>query len=219
MTADDAQPARSHGPSGDWVPVERRWLGLDWRTIAPALVVLALGILIARAIPAIDSATPYDDEVLRGDVIGIEHGVRFVPPTGWDITEGRRVRDETRSGDFTESAAVEDGDTEFWITAAAFSGDANALLAQLEEIDEKRTDDRGRHTTGPARAVQTCSGIDGVRKRYSGTNTDGLLAAFVADGVGIRVVMTTRPGQLDGRRNQFDRMIASIRHKKERRAR
>jgi hypothetical protein len=198
-----------------WVSVERRWLGLDRRTIPPALVVLALGILIAKVIPAIERAIPYDDQVVAGDVIGVENGVTFVPPTGWGITEGRRVGDEPRGGAFTPSATVEDGDAAFRVTASPFRGDSNALLDQLDELDEKLKDDRGLHTTGPAHAVATGSGIDGVLKRYSGTNTDGLLAAFVADGVGIRAVLTAPPGELADQRQEIDRMIASIRHKSE----
>lgn len=204
-----------HEEHEGWVPVERRWLGLDRRTIVPALVVLVLGIVLANVIPAINGAIAYDDEVRAGDVIGLKAGVRFVPTPGWGITEGRRVGDETRSRIFTASATVEEGDVAFVVRTAPFAGDANALLEQLEEIDDKLRDDRGVHTTGEAHAIATNSGINGVLKRYTGTKTDGLLAAFVVDGTGVQVVLAGPPGELDEPAADVGRMIASITHESE----
>ncbi|WFR73059.1 hypothetical protein P9209_04365 [Prescottella defluvii] len=40
------------------MPVDRRWLGLDRRTIAPALVVLALALLMGTVLPWINESTP-----------------------------------------------------------------------------------------------------------------------------------------------------------------
>ena len=74
----DAGPGARFDPGERWVPVDGRWLGLDRRTLVPALVVLAVAALMSIVLPAANKLTPYDDEVVEGDVVSI--GVAsFVP--------------------------------------------------------------------------------------------------------------------------------------------
>lgn len=204
---DDAQSQRSAELR---VPVDRRFLGLDRRTIGPALFVMGLLIVLTFVLPVVYAVTPYDDKVEAGDVLGVKGGITFVPTPGWGITSGVRVSDATRSGEFTPSATVEDGDVALTVSTGPFSGTAQELLGQLETIDEKVNDDLVLHTTGPVYAIATSSGIDGVARRYTGTKTDGLEAAFVVDGTGVRVVLTGPPGQLEGKGEEVGTMIASI---------
>lgn len=42
----------------DWIPVEHRWIGLDRRTIAPAVAVIITPLVYRWALPAIDDASP-----------------------------------------------------------------------------------------------------------------------------------------------------------------
>ncbi|MFD6057503.1 hypothetical protein [Rhodococcus wratislaviensis] len=44
-------PARPFEPDDRWVPVDRRWFGLDRATIAPALIVLAVASVMALILP------------------------------------------------------------------------------------------------------------------------------------------------------------------------
>lgn len=39
-------------PPETWIPADRRWWGLDRRTVAPALVVFGLALVLAGVIPA-----------------------------------------------------------------------------------------------------------------------------------------------------------------------
>ena len=71
------------------VPVEHRWLGLDRRTIAPALGVAILALFWAVVVPAIDRAIPEDRKVEAGQVFGAGNGVTVAPPTGWNVEAPR----------------------------------------------------------------------------------------------------------------------------------
>ena len=63
-----------------WVPVEHRILGIDRRTIAPSLAVLAFMVLMAVVVPSIDDSVDYDDPIVAGDVMDLVGGtLTFVP--------------------------------------------------------------------------------------------------------------------------------------------
>jgi hypothetical protein len=69
----------------------RRGAGIDRRTVGPALLVLALAVLMSVVLPAIDGATSYRDEIDKGDVAEIADGLTLVPTTGWDLATGALV--------------------------------------------------------------------------------------------------------------------------------
>src|SRR5262249_25122251 len=75
---------------------ERRLLGLDLRTVGPALLVLALAAVMSVVLPSIDSRTSYSDEVRQGDVVKIATGITLIPAASWDVASGSIVGD-TRS--------------------------------------------------------------------------------------------------------------------------
>ena len=79
-------------PDQGWVPVDRRWLGLDRPTIAPTLTVFALAIVMVVVLPFIDATVSYDT-AKAGDVIEVQGDVTFVPEAGWAITSGIRAGD------------------------------------------------------------------------------------------------------------------------------
>jgi hypothetical protein len=75
----------------------RRSAGIDRRTVGPALLVLALAVLMSVVLPSIDSATSYRDQVEKGDVAEIADGLTMLPASGgtWprersSVTRARR---------------------------------------------------------------------------------------------------------------------------------
>ncbi|MGH3461323.1 MAG: hypothetical protein ACRDP9_07585 [Kribbellaceae bacterium] len=176
----------------DWVPVERRWLGLDRATIPPALVVLALAILMAVVVPAVDHAVPGGTRVRAGDEVALRGGISFVPATGWILTDGVLRGREPRAG-VGSTATVTDGPVALTVRTAPFTGTPTALLEQIKDTTDALNGSHGLHITGDVQAVQTAGGQRGVIARYRGTSSDGAIAAFVVDGTGVEVVVTGPP--------------------------
>ena len=74
-----------------WVPVERRWFGLDRRSLLPALVVFVIAIVLRSVIPWIDQAVPGHDVVRAGDRLNLDRGLTVTPPVGWELVDGLLV--------------------------------------------------------------------------------------------------------------------------------
>jgi hypothetical protein len=175
-----------------WIPVERRWLGLDRATLAPALVVLALAAVMALAAPAIDHAVSGGTRVRAGDVMVLQGGVQFVPAAGWELTDGILRGEEPRAGN-PASATVVDGPVALTVRTGPFPGTPLALLEQIKQTTDELHGKHGLHVTGGATAIQTASGEHGVIARYQGTSSNGALATFVIGGTGVEVVVTGPP--------------------------
>jgi hypothetical protein len=206
-------PERPFDPGDRWVPVDRRFLGLDRATLVPAVVVVALAGLMGLALPAINSAVPYDDRVAAGDVMELRGGITFEPAVGWGISSGVREGDAPTSGAYPTDATVEDAGVSVTVKTGSFTGDARALLAQIKETTEALDDTV--HIDGDPVVVTTDAGDRGVMARFAGPSSDGALAAFVFDGTGVQVIAT---GPADTERQQAEqvaRMIATIRSSEE----
>jgi hypothetical protein len=199
-------------PPDGWIPVEHRVLGLDRRTIGPALFVLGLGFVMATILPALNSALSYDDPVEPGDVIGLDGGITFVPTPGWGIVQGRRVSDENASRTFGQRATVEQGDVAFTVeTSPVEDGeDAAGLLERIDDTDEKLEGENGFRIIGPTQPVATDAGVDGVEQAFTASGSEGMIAAFVFGDTGVEVVATALPGRFIARQDDVDAMVASI---------
>jgi hypothetical protein len=68
---------------------ERRFFGIERRTIVPALVVLGLAAVMSLVLPSIDSEASYRDQVHKGDIAEIADGITLVPASGWDLARER----------------------------------------------------------------------------------------------------------------------------------
>lgn len=175
-------------PDGRWVPVDRRLLGFDRATLAPALLVAAVAVLMAAVLPAIDRAVPYDDVAASGDVLELDGQITFVPTPGWGIISGVRSDDRPMSGGFPDSATVVDGDLSVTVRTGPFDGDAEALVSQIAQTAAAMHGDHGLHVTGDPEPLVTDTGQRGLIAGYTGTHTDGVLAAFVFDHRGVEIV-------------------------------
>lgn len=196
-------------PEG-WVPVEQRWLGLDRRTIPPALVVIGLWLVMVIVPASLNQAVEYDDEVVAGDVMQLGARVTFVPTPGWGIEEGLRASDATNSGEYPPDAKVVDGDVSLRVITAPFDGDAEALLDQIKETTDALNDEAGFHVVGDPVPFQTAAGEVGVIARYEATGSKGLLAALVFDGLGVEMIATGPQDTPTETVEDIARMIASV---------
>lgn len=201
-------------PPGDQVviddhgPVERRFAGLDRRTIAPALFVLALAAVMTLALPAIDDAIDYEVEVAAGETIELT-AVSFEAAVGWGRLAVDDVAAEGGSA-VIERAAVADSTTRFAVTTTTFAGTASELLASAPQLDPELDERRGFHVTSQPASYTTTDGVTGVIERFTGAATEGFVVAFVDDAVGVLVVVSAAENQLREHTSEINDMLDSI---------
>jgi hypothetical protein len=197
-------------PDEGWVPADERLFGLDRRTIAPTLAVLALVIVMSVVLPVINATVAYNDIVKAGDVVELDGDVTFVPEAGWGITSGVRAGHAPLSGEYPPKATVEDGQVKFTVRTAPFHGDANKLLDQITTTSDALNRGRGVRVTGAHTTVVTDQGKEGATAGVTGPRSRGVIAAFVCDGRGVEAVATGPSDTRAERTAAFLRMIRSI---------
>lgn len=184
--------ARAEGlvPHDGWVPADERFLGLDRRTFAPTLTVLALAFVMSVVLPFLNETVPYRDIVKAGDVIELKDDVTFAPEPGWGITSGVRAGHAPLSGQYPDTATVESGNVKFTVHTAPFNGDADKLLDQIQATSDALSRGRGVHVTGPRTTIVTDQGQQGAITRVTGPQRGGVIAAFVFNGQGVEAQVT-----------------------------
>jgi hypothetical protein len=203
----------------------RRFLGIDRRTIAPSLLVLALALVMSFVIPSIDARTSYHDAIRDGDVAELAQGITLDPASGWDLASGALVG-HVRSpvGDTAQTELI-DGGVEFLVQAAPFAGSTSALLTRINRINADLLHARGRAVATTRRyAVTTRQGAVGVAEDFAGVTKEGSIVAFVfrsrapsaaAHGrrarEGVEIVVSGPTGSISRRRDAIVAMIRSIR--------
>ena len=198
-------------PPDGWVPVERRLLGLDRATIAPALVVVALTAVAVWLLPTLNGHVVRTDVARSGDVIRVGDAVTFTPTPGWNILTGEREGAPEPSGRYAETAAVSHGGVVLQVRTDTFDGTPAQLLAQLKRTGALLRGTGGYRVTGATSAIEAGEGQRGVAARFSGTAGNGLIAAFVTDGHGVSVVAVGPEGGDPATTTDVDRMIRSLR--------
>jgi hypothetical protein len=203
----------------------RRGAGIDRRTVGPALLVLALAVLMSVVLPSIDSATSYRDQVDEGDVAEIADGLTLVPATGWDLATGALLGHTRSPVGTTATTEVVDGSVELQVQTAPFDGTPSALLTRVNEIDADLERLQGRAAATTRRyAVRTRQGAVGVAVDFVGVHKQGTIVAFVfrsrgqstssqgeATGEGVAVVAAGPKASISRRRDDIVAMIRSIR--------
>ena len=200
------------GAPDGWVPVEHRFLGLDRRTIPPALLVLALAFVFATVIPAINAAIKPDNPVEAGDVLNLGHGLTLVPAQGWNIDTGLRVDEATNSPATGTVVPVKlsNGSVALAVTVGPFSGTANELLDQINRVQTDLDDiDEFAATEGRV-SVTTDQGATGVVENFTGSDVGGKLAAFVYDGNGVQIIAYGLPEDMALHADDIEQMVHSI---------
>jgi hypothetical protein len=202
----------------------RRSAGIDRRTVGPALLVLALAVLMSVVLPSIESATSYGDQVDKGDVAEIADGFTLVPATGWDLATGALVGHTRSPVGATATTEVVDGGVELQVQTAPYDGTSSALLTRVNKIGADLERLRGSaHATTRRYAVRTRQGVVGVAEDFVGANKQGTIVAFVfrsrgrststqgqARREGVVVVAAGPKGPISLRRDDIVAMIRSI---------
>ncbi|MBJ8344718.1 hypothetical protein [Antrihabitans sp. YC2-6] len=206
-------------PDSGWVPVEQRWLGLDKRSLRPALIVAAIGILLGGVLPLVNNAVAWDNEIQAGEVIDLGNGLTVAPPRGWQLEGGTRIG-EPKTNPVSaggSSALLVSGAVSVFIRTAPFTGDNTALLNQVDNNREKTPKTSGLTVRGPAETLTTADGRQGLVQHYTGIDSDAVVAVFTfpaggstAGEIGLTVEADTTGGQLAPLRDELDAMLRSI---------
>lgn len=201
-------------PDPMFVPVDRRVLGLDRRSLLPAAVVLGLALFLGWLLPVVDGAVALDDEIRPGDRLAVGDGLVVTPPVGWQLQTGVRLAPGASAASGAPARLVSDGAT-ITILSASFSGSPDDLLERANEI-EGATGTRPEFTVAGGRSTLTTSGgLAGVVEDWDGLSSEGVLAAVTAasdgeDDVGVTITVDAPRGQLAGIVDEVNALIDSL---------
>lgn len=199
-----------------------RSTGIDRRTVKPALLVLALAVLMSIVLPSINSAAPYRNALHRGDIARLADGITLVPTAGWDLGSGALVGHTRSDVGSTSTTELIDGSVKFDVQTAPFSGTPAALLERVNKISAKLDHARGSGSATGEYPVTTRQGAVGVGEDFIGVNGQGSVVAFVfraagpstgrqATDEGVEVVVSGPKGAISRARGDVVAMIRSIR--------
>jgi hypothetical protein len=200
-------------------------IGIDRNTVGPALLVLALAVVMSVVLPSIDSASSYRDQVDKGDVAALADGLTLVPAPGWDLASGALVGHTRSPVGTTATTEVVDGSVELQVQAAPFDGTPSALLTRVNKIDSDLARLQGGAAAPSGRySVRTQQGAVGVAEDFVGAHKQGTIVAFVfrshdpstssagePAGEGVTVVAAGPKASISRRRDAIVAMIRSIR--------
>jgi hypothetical protein len=206
----DEQPDVTPRPEG-WVPVEHRILGIDKRTMAPALAVLVFMVLMSVVLPNVDDSVDYDDPIVAGDVMDLVGGtLTFVPAEGWNRVDGSLVGEGAAESVGSLSTVVID-DITLSVTTGEFDGTPDELLDQINELNDTLQDPRGLGAAGLRQEVTTPGGLTGVAETFTGLDQRGVTGAFVVDvdgtSVGVQVVVN---GSVESMTDHFEEITTML---------
>jgi hypothetical protein len=195
-----------------------RFTGIDRRTVKPALLVLALAVLMSVVLPLIDGETAYRDEVHPGDLVEVAGRITLVPTPAWDLASGALVGHTRSPVASTATTQFVDGSVNFDVRAAPFDGRPSALLTRVNEINAELDHARGSGAATTRRyAVTTRQGVVGVAEDFVGVDKQGSIVAFVfrsrgqSTGEGVEIVVSGPKGPISRRRDDIVAMIRSLR--------
>jgi hypothetical protein len=191
MNLEPPQPARAStdiAPPEDWVPLDRRWLGLDRATLPHALVALGLAVLMAVVLPWLDAATANPNTVRSGDVLRFASGVTTQPPTGWVIESGTLSTERTSA--WASHARLSSGGTVVDLKVAPYTGDNATLLASLQSQTDALNSSAGFHVVGAPVQFTTHQAVTGLLSRFESPGAVGVLAVAVWGGIGVKIAAT-----------------------------
>lgn len=197
------------GRPPDWVPVERRWLGIDRRTFAPALAAIMVIFVFRGVLPVVDSSVSDGYEIKAGDVVDLGAGFTMLPAEGWTLSNGQVASGQAPASHL--SATLTNAGIEVSVTTGPFTGTPAELLDHVKRIRDAYTRNENQKYLGDAATTTTERGDVGIVQQFSAVNIEGVLAVFVIDGVGVDIVVTGPPGSLAAHDDEISDMIASVR--------
>jgi hypothetical protein len=150
------------------------------RNAAGGAGVLAVVLVLALGLPALDSVLPAERTVAAGPY-EVGAGVTVVPPPGAlvDVTN-------TRPGPDRGAALFLIGGVRYVIVVTPFTGD---LGSAAERLRRKITGVRGHQVAGAESATATRSGLPGLQGGYAAPGRGGRYAVFSAPNLAIEVTV------------------------------
>jgi len=202
----------------------RRSPWIDRQTVKPALLVLALALLMSVVLPSIDSATPYRDALRKGDIVELAGRLALVPAAGWNLATGALVGHTRAVVGSTATTELIDGSVNFDVQAAPFAGTPAALLERVNKLSAELHHARGSASATRHYPVTTGQGVVGVGEDFVGVGRQGSVVAFVFGSAGqttgrsrgqthegVEIVVSGPKGAISRRRGDIVGMIRSIR--------
>jgi hypothetical protein len=183
----------------DRVPVDHRRFGLDRRTFKPALIVLAIALVLIYGSQALNAVIPWHNQTEAGDVLDLCGGATAVPPVGWQLESGALVGD---AGAGSPILLAQGGAT-IALQGASFTGTAAAFLDQVQRSEGA---DGPAGLSGSRGTLTTEAGLAGVVQSSTSPHGDRLQAAFklatgpapaVTAAPALLVEVRTTPGQFE----------------------
>jgi hypothetical protein len=161
---------------------ERRALPIDPRTIAPAVLVFALAVVMSIVLPNLDSRATYRHQIHNGDIVEVAGGMTLVPAPGWDLASGALVGKTRSAIGSSGSSELVHGSVTFFVQVAPFVGTPSALLTRIDKLNNDLHRSRGRDAgTTDRYEVKTKQGAVGVAENFVGVARQGSVVAFVLD--------------------------------------
>lgn len=153
-----------------------------------SLAILAVTVLIAVGLPALDRTLPASRPVASDVAYPVGANVSIVPPP-----ESQIDLVETRPGANRGTVLFLVGAIRLLVVVAPYPG---SLEAAAERLRNKITLTRGYQVAGRETAITTDSGLTGRQGGYSAPGRSGRYAVFVIDGLGIEVTASGTDPQL-----------------------
>lgn len=200
-------------PPPVWVPVERRRLGLDRRSLLPGLVVAVIGLLFGGVLPLVDDAVAWDDPIAPGERVAIGAVATAAPPAGWQLVGGIRVGEGTVGPTGATATLFAEGVTLSAALTPLPDGPDAALDLLTADLAGLSPD--GFTVVGEPRRLTTDGGLSGVEQQWSTTAEQGLITVVALPAgqgttAGVAVRAKGVGTSFDARRGDIDSTIASI---------
>jgi hypothetical protein len=206
---------RSEFDDDNFVPVERRVLGLDRRTVPMALVVIGLVVLATVALPLVDQFVKTDNTTKAGDVLLLAgaNELTMAAPTGWDLG-GVRVGEATSVGTPSKTTLSSDGVT-VTVKVAAFDGTAVDLMDRVDDLNVRQEDALGVGSISQRLDSTVMDATPVIVEVYTGLDQKGVLMAFVTqlgtgDKVGVEVIVTGSADAVTQKLAEIATMVDSV---------
>jgi hypothetical protein len=211
MATPTALAGRSRRP-----PVEHRFLGLDRRTFKFAIPVIALAVFWIFVIPGVDHLLKNDDPIEAGDELLVAPGVTFTPTTGWNLEEGLRTTERTRSKAVGRPVLLTNGAITMRVSSGPFKGEPSELI---EQIDKESTSFAGKESfnvSGDEESIPIPgAAADAVIEGYSAPGSEGVVGAYVFGGTGVKVDAVGPIEQISEHSEEISEMLGSFAYEPE----
>lgn len=184
--------------------------GLDRRALKLAItVVLIVGLWIG-VVPLINHFLHYDDPIKDGQQLLVAPGITFTPPTGWNLEQGLRTTDKTRTKATGSPIELVEGAITMTVDSAPFKGTPEELVEKIEKTPFSNEDETLNATGEKLPVLVSGTQAEGIIEHYTAPSSEGIAAAFVLDGTGVTVKVVGPSAQMSDDSDQIGESIGSF---------